>query len=148
MTPPAAPNKGGAPVNEKSTEPAHSVFGSGYRANASGRGDNRQAADSNGPIRSPELRPALPPSVRTVPDPDAPATPPADNRAPQLLSPHDKTALGGGSKWAVVKAVWPAPPAAQARQLSERPVVATKAFAPAAGPNPAEYDDRGWKSAR
>jgi hypothetical protein len=148
MTPPAAPSKGGAAVNEKASEPAHSVFGSGYRANSSSRGDSRQSTDNSGPIRSPELRPALPPNVRTVPDLDTPAVPPADNRAPQLLSPRDKTALNAGSKWAVVPAVWPSPPIAQARQLSERPVVATKAFAPAAERNAADYDDRGWKSAR
>jgi hypothetical protein len=127
------------------------VFGSGYRG-------NRSSASDSQVIRAPDLGPALPPSVETVPDLDAPQTPRPVNSAPQLLDPRDKTATRD-SRWAVVPAQWPKKELAP-RQLSERPVVVTKAYesrnvvATAASPynssqpNPADYDDRGWKSAK
>jgi hypothetical protein len=168
---PANPGSGGGgsnaspPPNSGSmqTGPSHSVFGSGYR------GPNNSASD--GIIRAPELQPALPRGVQTVPDPDAqettrPLNNVPSNGAPKLLDPRDKTA-GRDPRWAVVPAQWPTKavqykPEAQARgsaagQLSNRPVAPTKVYQPtaplSASPyassqaNAADYDDRGWKSA-
>jgi hypothetical protein len=108
-------------------------------------------------IRAPDLSPALPPSVQTVPDLDAPQSPKPVNSAPQLLDPRDKTARAD-KRWAVVPAQWPKKDSAS-RQLGDRPVAPTKAYQPqssgvtATSPyvhapsNSSDYDDRGWKSA-
>jgi hypothetical protein len=139
--------------------PSHSVFGSGYRGT------------SDGVIRAPELQPALPQGVQSVPDPDAqestrPLNSVPGNSAPKLLDPRDKTA-GRDPRWAVVPALWPTKaepykPAGQASgsaggQLSARPVAPTKAYqasAPlsaspyaASQAGVADYDDQGWKTA-
>jgi hypothetical protein len=104
-------------------------------------------------IRAPELRPALPPSVQSVPDLDAPLPRPA-SAAPQLLDPRDKTATRN-SRWAVVPALWPTK-SSRSNQLSERPTVETKAHEArglAGSPyissqlGTSDYDDRGWKTA-
>lgn len=119
--------------------PAHSVFGSGY----SPRGT---AADDRA-IRAPDLIPALPPSVQTVPDLDAPAAPRPSSTAPQLLDPRDKTARAD-NRWAVVPAQWPKKEAAT-RSFTEPPASPTSAHQPQAKDHNAgaAYDDRGWKSA-
>jgi len=122
--------------NANSAGPTRSVFGSGYHT-----GGSEQT------IRSPELGPALPAGVQTVPDPDANQLPRSINKAPQLIDPRDKTAAGYDSKWAVVPAVWPTKQA-MTGQLSERPVVATSAHESFKQPSPADYVDGGWKSAR
>jgi hypothetical protein len=85
-----------------------------------------------------------------VPDLDGQRAPQPVNRAPQLLDPRDKTAASGDSRFAVVPAVWPVKAPAQQQQLSQRPVVATKATdrSPLQPPrNTAAYDDGGWTSA-
>jgi hypothetical protein len=131
-----------APSN-KNAGPSHSVFGSGYRGGS--RSD--AAAGDSGVIRAPELGPAMPPSVQTVPDLDAPAPPRPTNSAPQLINPRDKTA-GVGNRWAVVPAKWPEKQSAT-RQLSDRPVSPTKGHtSPYATSQPAapKYDDSGWKT--
>jgi hypothetical protein len=141
---------GAAPNGNLQSGPAHSVFGSGYRGNAPARSEPKGVipSDSN-VIRAPDLAPALPPSVRTAPDLDAPQSPKPINSAPQLLDPRDKTARLN-NRWAVVPAQWPKKDTTP-RQLSDRPVVPTKSYQPqsngAGAANPADYDDRGWKSA-
>ncbi|MEX2176346.1 MAG: hypothetical protein WD872_18430 [Pirellulaceae bacterium] len=100
----------------------------------------------------------LQPGITTVPDPAANQPLRPINRAPQLLDPRDKTAAAGSIRWAVVPAVWPTkakPHAASPyRVYQERSYDAPRAdvrHAPAAATqraNPADYDDRGWKSAR
>ncbi len=146
------------------TAPNHSVFGSGYRGSQSN-------SASDGVIRAPELQPALPRGVQSVPDPDAQEPPRSlnsvpGNSAPKLLDPRDKMA-GRDPRWAVVPALWPTKAEASkadahasgsaAGQLSARPVAPTKAYqasAPlsaspyaASQASAADYDDRGWKTA-
>ena len=115
---------------------------------------SRATASDDGVIRAPDMPRALPPSVQTVPDLDAPVQPRPVNAVPQLLDPRDKTA-GRDPRWAVVPAQWPTKNTA-ARQLSERPTVETKAYEARglagspyvnAQPSAGEYDDRGWKTA-
>jgi hypothetical protein len=159
LTPAASLNPAVNQTTPSSSSPAgpnHSVFGSGYRGSSPARNDvPRKDTAADGVIRAPDLGPALPPSVRTVPDLDAPQSPKPVNAAPQLLDPRDKTA-SRDPRWAVVPAQWPKKEVAP-RQLSERPVVATKAHEPRemaaspymrSQPNAADYDDGGWKSAR
>jgi hypothetical protein len=121
-------------------------------------------------IRAPELNPALPPTIRAVPDLDAPQAPNPVNHAPQLLDPRDKTAARAHGRWAVIPAVWPKKEApAHNAVVARSPDRATsdvmarspdRATTPALGatagspsravqvtPNPADYDDRGWRSA-
>jgi hypothetical protein len=96
-------------------------------------------------IRAPELRPAMPPSVETVPDIDAPKTPRPVNSAPQLLNPRDKTAQAGSrwaaSRWDVVPAVWPEPQPHATRPVSLRTTNITPVT-----PQADLYDDRGWRT--
>jgi hypothetical protein len=148
-----------APSNSQQTGPAHSVFGSGYRGSQPIRPQPPLANTLDGVIRAPDLAPALPPSVQTVPDLDAPQSPTPPNAAPQLLDPRDKTARAG-SRWAVVPAQWPkqrgsgvagreSVSAEQARSVNHG--VADRSFTPTksyeARPTAtADYDDRGWKS--
>jgi len=131
LTPPAP---AGPSLNGNTlTAPSHSVFGSGYQSNV---------------IRAPELGPALPPNVQTVPDLEAQQQPQPVNRAPQLLGPRDKTATRGDSRWAVVKAKWPSrlttlresQPLPVTKQAERQVMNLTSAAA--------IYDDGGWKSAR
>jgi hypothetical protein len=111
------------------------VFGSGYGSDY-----------KSNVIRAPELGPAMPPNVTTVPDLNAEQQPRPVNRAPQLLDPRDKTAARGRDpRWGVVPAKWPAPvtPAVQqaaSHMAGTRPMSA-KVSTPV-------YDDSGWKSAR
>jgi hypothetical protein len=132
LTPPA--NNGPALNGNVNSSPSHSVFGSGYNGNV---------------IRAPELRPALPPNVQTVPDLDVTEQPRPINRAPQLIAPRDKTAtLRRDQRWAVVPAKWPtvatktvaSQVAPVAHRAATRLMSATQA-APV-------YDDGGWKSGR
>lgn len=126
-------NEKSSAAPEKSSSPPRSVFGSGYRTTP--------APSSDQPvIRAPELRPAMPPHVETVPDIDAPKTPRPVNSAPQLLNPRDKTARYG-SRWAVVPALWPQSPKRSLQPVSLR----TPQIPP---PTSATlYDDRGWHTA-
>jgi len=74
-----------------------------------------------------------------------------------LLDPRDKTA-GFKNRWAAVPAKWPEKNAGS-KQLSQRPVTQMRAYETtpvsssmkspyvSSQPNPADYDDRGWKSA-
>lgn len=72
----------------------------------------RPSRDELDVIRAPELAPALPDGVRTLPDLDAPAKSPPVRGAPLLLDPRDKTAvLRSDPRWAVVPARWPTRPA-------------------------------------
>jgi hypothetical protein len=81
--------------------------GSAWAAEAETPTNPRMSSDP-GVIRAPELGPALPEGVRTLPDLDAPKTPRPTRAAPQLLDPRDKTAsLRGDPRWAVVPARWP-----------------------------------------
>lgn len=149
------PANNAAQAGNNNVGPNHSVFGSGYRG-APARPDSTRGGDSN-VIRAPDLGPAMPPSVQTVPDLDAPQTPRSTNIAPQLLDPRDKTAALGDRRWAVVPAVWPQKHRGP-QEHSERPVVQTKAQQPALNAglsngdqasSPASstsYDDRGWKT--
>jgi hypothetical protein len=131
LTPPANNGALNGTINSK---PNHSVLGSGYNGNV---------------IRAPELGPALPPNVQTVPDLDATEQPRPINRAPQLVDPRDKTAmLRRDQRWAVVPAKWPtvAPKtvASQVAPVEHRAathLTGTTQTAPV-------YDDGGWKSAR
>jgi hypothetical protein len=128
--------------NSQPSGPPHSVFGSGYRGGSPVRQEHPRDS-SDGVIRVPELGPALPPSVQTVPDLDAPQSPRLPSNAPSLLDPRDKTA-GASHRWAVVPAQWPTPPDSSG-QLSDHPTAPLKAHEPA--PTAVDYDDRGWKSA-
>ena len=145
LTPANGPASPVQAPNEKNGPP-HNVFGSGYRPAPSRSGDDQV-------IRAPELRPAMPPSVQTVPDLDAASPPRPSNSAPQLLNPRDKTARVH-SRWAVVPAVWPQRGADAVRVGSAQHVSAgtrdVKDMRPMNLPaqaNAAEYDDRGWRSA-
>lgn len=158
---PMTPANGGARNSniekEKEKEPAHSVFGSGYRGQTpAAAAPSRSTGNDIQVIRAPDLAPALPPNVQTVPDLDAPQTPKPVNSAPQLLNPRDKTA-SRDSRWAVVPAKWPQRQTAS-NQLRDRPVVQTKSHQPSVSAAPAKspylqpvsapkYDDGGWKSA-
>jgi hypothetical protein len=129
-----APASNGPVLNgDNSTGPSHSVFGSGYKSNV---------------IRAPELSPALPPNVQSVPDLDAQQQPQPMNRAPQLIDPRDKTAVRGDSRWAVVKAKWPSQPTKLS--VSQRLPAGKQTTAHLTGtvPSAPVYDDGGWKSAR
>jgi hypothetical protein len=149
------------PYTSSSRISGGTAFGSGYRSNGlKPSTESRPQTPAAAPLlRAPELGPALPPSVQTVPDLDAQQMPRPINRAPQLLEPRDKTAARARQRWAVVSAVWPhqqtsAQPAAEPR------VVATNAYGPhstlrlehspyaASTVKSAEYDDSGWKSGR
>src|SRR5262245_37113016 len=147
-----APNSG-----SMQNGPNHSVFGSGYRGSAAQFDSNNAASD--GVIRAPELQPALPRGVQSVPDPDVqesarPLNSVPNSSAPKLLDPRDKTA-SRDPRWAVVPAQWPTK--AVSGQLSERPVAPTKVYQAAAplSASPyassqvsaADYDDLGWKTA-
>jgi hypothetical protein len=71
----------------------------------------RRPSSTPGVIRAPDLGPALPEGVRTLPDLDVPQTPRPASRAPQLIDPRDKTALlRSDPRWAVVPARWPTRP--------------------------------------
>ncbi len=134
----------------------HSVFGSGYRNGSEANTDATRPEASDGVIRAPGM-PALPPSVRTVPDLDEPPVPRPASAAPQLLDPRDKTA-NRDRRWGVVPAQWPTKERASG-QLSQRPVAPRSAHetyeasglskSPYAseGRNSARYDDGGWKAA-
>jgi hypothetical protein len=115
------------------TGPSHSVFGSGYQNNV---------------IRAPELGPALPPNVQTVPDLEAQQRPQPVNRAPQLLGPRDKTAARVDSRWAVVKAKWPSQTTKLSVSQPPPTVMQTTAHLTKTGASAPVYDDGGWKSAR
>ncbi|HMC10285.1 MAG TPA: hypothetical protein VKH44_03305, partial [Pirellulaceae bacterium] len=159
LTPANSPADAASTTTPNSTQsgPNHSVFGSGYRGATPARPEAPRASANDGVIRAPDLAPALPPSVQTVPDLDAPQSPRPVNGAPQLLDPRDKTAFRD-PRWAVVPAQWPTK-ASASHQLSDRPVVQTKSHQPHdsgittqspyinSQPNPADYDDRGWKTA-
>jgi len=120
------------------------------------------SSDGMGLIRPPGSSRGLAPGVQTVPDLDLPIVPKPVNSAPKLLDPRDKTA-GIKNRWAAVPAKWPEKNAGN-NQLSQRPVTQMRAYeatpasatmkspyvsAPSVSmpPNPADYDDRGWKSA-
>src|SRR5262249_10926424 len=92
-----APPKTNGTTSPMQSSPTHSVFGSGYRGTKS----------DDMTIRAPELGPALPPNVQTIPDLDKPPMPKAGSKAPQLIEPRDKTAKFADARWAVVPAVWP-----------------------------------------
>jgi hypothetical protein len=71
----------------------------------------RRPSSTPNVIRAPDLGPALPEGVRTLPDLDVPQTPRPASRAPQLIDPRDKTALlRSDPRWAVVPARWPTRP--------------------------------------
>jgi hypothetical protein len=107
------------------------VFGSGYNGNV---------------IRAPELGPAMPPNVQTVPDLDAQEQSRPVNRAPQLLDPRDKTAaLRRDQRWAVVPAKWPTVEPRTTHQAASHLTSTRPTSAKITAPT---YDDSGWKSAR
>jgi hypothetical protein len=141
-SPALTPAGGGASPVQAPTEksvPPHNVFGSGYRS-SSQTGEEQV-------IRAPELRPAMPPSVQTVPDIDAASPPPQPtNAAPQLLNPRDKTA-GVDHRWAVVPAVWPRGVGSGHQNATREVKLPPAASGYTPQPNPADYDDRGWRSA-
>jgi hypothetical protein len=120
------------------------------------------SSDGMGLIRPPGSSRTLAPGVQTVPDLDSPVTPKPVNSAPKLIDPRDKTA-GIKNRWAAVPAKWPEKNAGS-NQLSQRPVTQMRAYeaAPVSAsmkspyvstpnvsmpPNPADYDDGGWKTA-
>lgn len=131
--------------------PSTTIMGSGYRAPTSPKAvaPRTTTTTSDGPvIRAPELNSTVPPSVQTVPDLDAKQPVAPINRAPQLLSPRDKTATRGDERWAVVPAVWPSKPVSKVHSQ----VVQTKLTQPTppapAAPQANRYDDSGWSSGR
>jgi hypothetical protein len=150
------PTNNSAQAGGNKPGPSHSVFGSGY-GSAPARPDSPRGSNSH-VIRAPELGPAMPPSVQTVPDLDAPSKSRPGNHAPPLLEPRDKTAAVRDRRWSVVPAVWPRNQAIP-QQLSDHPVVPTKSHQPLRSaavsesphattqPPAMTYDDRGWKSA-
>lgn len=136
----AAPPTSAMPPAADKNGPPHSVFGSGFRPAPA------QSHNSN-VIRAPELRPAMPPNVQTVPDLDATLPPRPANSAPQLLNPRDKTA-SAASRWAVVPALWPQHPV---KHTSSTHLVQTsnvKQVPAATQPVSDGYDDGGWRSGR
>jgi hypothetical protein len=136
LTPaPAPPAKDSAvPTGNFNSGPSHSVLGSGYQGNV---------------IRAPELRPALPPDVQTVPDLDA-REQPRPNSAPALIDPRDKTAmLKRDQRWAVVPAKWPTAASAKTVPSHMQSVAHRDSPQRTSTPDaPPVYDDSGWKSAR
>jgi hypothetical protein len=140
--PSSDPYRASPPAPNTSASPGSNIYGSGYRSNST---LERSSHDSGPVIRAPELNSALPPSVEAVPDLDARRPVAPINRAPQLLTPRDKTAIRGDQRWAVVPAVWPKQPATPAPQ---RAVVQTKATQSAPPPASVRYDDSGWTSGR
>jgi hypothetical protein len=126
--------------------PLAPVFGSGYRNEAAQFNDRANlTAPANQPntIRQPTLL-APPSSVQPLSDPHGNDRREPANRAPQLISPSDRTAAVD-QRWAVVPAVWPVrdnrPQAAPAT-----PIAPPQPFIPVAAP--VQLDDSGWKSAR
>lgn len=84
------------------------VGSSGMLESGDERSPNRVDPSDTGVIRAPELGPALPGGVRTLPDPGAPSSARPIRSAPQLVNPRDKLALlQGDGRWAVVPARWP-----------------------------------------
>ena len=131
QAPPASTGPALNGQNEQSSGPSHSVFGSGYKSNV---------------IRAPELGPAMPPNVTTVPDLNAQQHPRPVNRAPQLIDPRDKTAARGRDpRWGVVPAKWPAAETQSLQQAASHMASTRPMSAKIATP---VYDDSGWKSAR
>lgn len=138
-----------APTGQ-TTSPNHSVFGSGYKS-AGNATDRPLPAGQSNVIRAPDLGPAMPPSVQTVPDLDNTHRPRPTSNAPQLLKPTDKTATGSDPRWAVVPAIWPTS-VSSTKNVSAVAQVSNTATTAKPSPAPAistfHYDDRGWKSAR
>ncbi|QDU31507.1 hypothetical protein ETAA8_66660 [Anatilimnocola aggregata] len=156
----SAPNSVTPPV--MMTPPASSspsIIGSGYRNEAPATFNDRTTLTQpeNHRIGEPGLTPSNTPSLITPPPSVQPlADPHADerlqpNRAPQLITPGDRTAKADG-RWAVVPAVWPM----NANRLQPvrsttiepthlQPVTATtETLVPVSS----QVDDGGWKSAR
>jgi hypothetical protein len=183
-TQPGATQPGSTSPGSFPTNPSSGGFGSGYapgsdpyrgsslgssyqRSSARRPSEPSRPAADDGVIRAPDLGPALPPNVTTVPDVDAVQPPPPSNAAPPLIDSRDKLAAAVNSRWAVVPAVWPKT-AHLARQAVERTLVETKAFEPSSEPiqfeqprmqspyaaaaaaaaHAAQYDDGGWTSGR
>lgn len=118
--------------------PLAPVTGAGYREEATRFNDRTNLTPPlNRPnvISQPQLL-APPPSVKPLSDPHADERR-EPNRAPQLISPSDRTA-GKSPRWGVVPAVWPV------KAQIAQPVAAPAA--PVA--KPMQLDDSGWKSAR
>jgi hypothetical protein len=181
FSPPAAAPRSAPPQAGQAMNPAvgtvsgRAVGSSNLREWGDESPANRGGPRDPGVIRAPELGPALPQGVRTLPDLDAPQTPQPSRRSPPLIDPRDKTALlQGDPRWAVVPARWPTrPPTAsgdalasltESRPMHRRslnqprqgePEVATAVAHPPAtsinlpvAPAAADaYDDRGWRPA-
>ncbi len=110
------------------------IMGSGYSQ------DRTQLAPQNQRPTINEPGFVTPPStVQPLRDPHGDERIQNNNRAPQLLTPGDRTA-GNAHRWAVIPAVWPVKNAeVQPAAKNVEPLV------PVAAP---QLDDSGWKSAR
>ena len=143
------------------------TFGSGYSATGAAVRSPQQSRTNTAPgpgLRQPELNgPNLNSAIQPVPDPAGLQAPRPINRAPQLIDPRDKSARMGDSRWAVVPAVWPSK-TSQREPGSDRRGFVETSYSQPDGPSPyktepmqaqpaqntnaADYDDRGWSSAR
>jgi hypothetical protein len=130
------PSSNNAPMLQP---PSPSINPSGY-TNPSDRGNLQLPLQGPGTITEPGLQ-TPPPSVQPLRDPDGEDR--NRNRAPQLLSPNDRTAKLN-QRWGVVPAVWPV-------KTNEVQAVAqsTPELEPVVPVTPqVQLDDSGWKSAR
>lgn len=148
----ASPNTTTPSTTTPSTT-SNSVFGSGYQAERAGirapqRPERSGVESPTGPVLgSPRgYEPAS--SVQAVPDPEANTRPLPSNRAPQLLDPRDKTALGDAHRWAVVPAVWAKQPTREEAAPVSLREVRQETPAPRQAAPEIHWDDTGWKSAR
>jgi hypothetical protein len=141
------------------------VLGSGYRSETNGRPSLSQP--ENQPIAEPGMQPSRSPSLMAPPSSVQPLRDPhgderknLDNKAPQLITPGDRTAQAD-NRWAVVPAVWPVrdtrpsqpvfghEPVRQVSDSSVSTIHAQRAMpSQELVPVHTQLDDGGWKSAK
>lgn len=154
------PSSEGTPVESSSSSGTRypSSFGSSSPRSQATIRSQSSSGPSLAPAHGNSPKTEARPSLRLVPDPDAPAKPATG--APQLLDPRDQTALRD-PRWQVVPAVYGRPSehraASMQRKMSyEIPAHAsevslsapTHAVAAPVVQNEEIWDDSGWKSAR
>ena len=130
------PSNGAPPLIAPPAPSGSQIMGSGYS------NDRTQLTPQNQPstISEPGFN-SPPPNVQPLRDPHGDERKPQDNnRAPQLLTPGDRTA-NSANRWAVIPAVWPVK-SVEARRVAkfDEPLVPVV--------QPTRLDDGGWKSAR
>ena len=140
LTPPGVPGR-------ESASSGSQIIGSGYSSDRTNLIPvNPAPTTKSNTINEPGNNPGFvspPSSVQPLRDPHGEDRnqPSLNNRAPQLITPGDRTA-NNGSRWAVIPAVWP-----QSTSANLQPVTKSQqSLAPVVAPT--QLDDSGWKSAR